>query len=94
MKNRNYLTLSSQGKASLLLALASVFVFSQSAFAASACKEMEKEACLSSTSCSWIDSYTTKKGNTVKAYCRNKPKQKSGKLESDTNKQAQAGKRG
>ena len=66
-----------------VLVLAGSLSFS-SAMAAGACKELKKDACMSSSSCSWINSYTTKKGNTIKAYCRNKPKQKSSqKLSSD-----------
>jgi hypothetical protein len=65
----------------LLVASSTLLAFSQLANAAGTCKEMEKDACMSSTSCSWINSYTTKKGKTVKAYCRNKPKKKSSKLD-------------
>lgn len=62
-----------------ILLSAGALAISQAAHAESSCKELKKEACTSSSSCSWINSYTTKKGNTVDAYCRNKPKQKSSK---------------
>ena len=62
-----------------ILVSAGALSLSYTALADNACKELKKEACMSSSSCSWINSYTTKKGNTVDAYCRNKPKQKSSK---------------
>ncbi|MCB1929535.1 MAG: hypothetical protein KDH17_16070 [Rhodocyclaceae bacterium] len=46
-------------------------------FAASSCKGLEKGRCGSSSSCTWVDSYTTKKGNKVDAYCRSKGGDKS-----------------
>ena len=42
------------------------------ALAASNCKGLEKGRCASSSSCTWVDSYTTKKRNKVAAYCRAK----------------------
>ncbi|MCB1894593.1 MAG: chromosome partitioning protein ParB [Zoogloeaceae bacterium] len=46
--------------------------------AASSCKGLEKSRCASSSSCTWVDSYTTQKGNKVAAYCRSKGGDKSG----------------
>ncbi len=44
-----------------------------SAVAASSCKGLEKSACGRNAACSWVNSYTTKKGVTVEGYCRAKP---------------------
>ena len=81
MKNSNRVIPSFFKTTSIVLAITGTLAMSQASHAGSSCKEMQKEACMSSASCSWIESYTTKKGNTIKAYCRNKPKQKSGMLE-------------
>jgi len=56
------------------LLIAGLLCFSQLSSAAGDCKGMQQDACSSDISCSWINSYTTKKGNTIKAYCRNKSK--------------------
>lgn len=56
------------------LLIAGLFCFSQLSSAAGDCKGMQQDACSSDISCSWINSYTTKKGNAIKAYCRNKSK--------------------
>ncbi len=40
---------------------------------AAACKGLSKSACGKNPSCSWVNSYRTKKGVTVEGYCRNKP---------------------
>ena len=45
----------------------SLVMFNVSALAASQCKGMNQKAC------GWIDSYKTKTGKTVAAYCRAKP---------------------
>ncbi|MCB1907478.1 MAG: hypothetical protein KDH15_08935 [Rhodocyclaceae bacterium] len=45
---------------------------SSSGIAAGSCKGLEKEKCTPSAGCTWIDSYSTKKGITVEAYCRSK----------------------
>ncbi len=43
------------------------------AVAASSCKGLSKSACGRNAACSWVNSYTTKKGATVEGYCRAKP---------------------
>lgn len=53
------------------------------AHAASECKGMEQSACEAATDkCTWVDSYETKTGNKVKAYCRTKPGKPAPKPES------------
>ena len=69
----------SQRNVVLLLSTSAIMLFSPLSFAGSACKGLEQKACNSEQSCSWINSYQTKKGKTINAYCRNKPKQKTGK---------------
>lgn len=50
-------------------------LFLPSAFAAD-CKGLSKSKCQSNSKCSWVDSYKTKAGKTVKGYCRAKPGEK------------------
>lgn len=59
-------------KTVLILAASGLLAFSQLSTAASSCKGMEQNTCSSDTSCSWVKSYSTKSGKTIKAYCRNK----------------------
>lgn len=56
------------------LACAGLALMSTSALAAQECKGKDIKACGASTSCAWIDAYTTKGGNKVDAYCRSKAK--------------------
>lgn len=49
----------------------SLFLLASPSFAASACKGLSKAKC--GSSCTWVDSYTTKTGNKVNGYCRTKP---------------------
>jgi len=58
----------------LLLALLMSLLLFTGNVSAKACKGMTKSACSTSTSCSWVKSYKTKKGVKVDAYCRNKAK--------------------
>jgi len=44
---------------------------------AAACKGLEKNKCESSSSCTWVDSYTRKDGVKVDGYCRAKGGKKS-----------------
>lgn len=62
------------GKPLLVLAAAGLLSFSPLSLAAGACKGQAEGACSSDSSCSWVKSYTTKKGNTINSYCRNKSK--------------------
>ncbi|MCB1890092.1 MAG: hypothetical protein KDH20_20975 [Rhodocyclaceae bacterium] len=59
------------------LLLAAGLALAAPASAASACKGMEKGRCGGNASCTWVDSYTTKKGNKVDGYCRSKGGKKS-----------------
>ena len=43
------------------------------AVAASACKGAQKSACSKNDACSWVESYKTKTGTSVKGHCRAKP---------------------
>jgi len=65
--------------AALLLSASAIISFSSLSLAGSPCKGLQQDACNGEQSCSWINSYVTKKGKTINAYCRNKPKQKTGK---------------
>ncbi|MDQ7075065.1 MAG: hypothetical protein Q9O24_07935 [Gammaproteobacteria bacterium] len=43
----------------------------------SPCKGLANEACHSDNNCRWIESYTTQRGTSVKAYCRSQAKKRS-----------------
>jgi hypothetical protein len=68
-------------------------------YSASTCKGLDEAACKQSASCSWVSGYTTKKGNTISAYCRSTgSKEKQGQnlqqekgMQSDPNDRADAG---
>ena len=81
-------------KSVFLLAIAGLFSVSTVSFAAGACKGMQKDACSSDSSCSWINSYTTKKGKTINAYCRNKSKSSKSKAVPDSSSAGEADKQG
>jgi len=57
----------------LVLTLGLSGLLGTSAVQAAECKGMTKSKCESADRCSWVNSYTTKKGNTVNGYCRSKP---------------------
>lgn len=78
----------------LILATAGLLSFSPLSFAAGACKGQAQAACASDNSCSWINSYTTKKGNTINAYCRNKSKPGKSSVVPDSNAKAGPDKQG
>lgn len=61
-------------KSVLFLTITGLLSLSPPSFAVASCKDLQQDACKSNNSCSWINSYTTKKGNSINAYCRNKPK--------------------
>lgn len=46
------------------------------AAAKSECKGLDKQTCEDKGTCSWVKSYTTKKGTQVNAFCRKKPVRK------------------
>ena len=81
-------------KSVYLLAIAGLFSVTSISFAAGACKGMEKDICSSDSSCSWINSYTTKKGKTINAYCRNKPKSSKSKAVPDSSSAGKTDKQG
>ncbi|PID75069.1 MAG: chromosome partitioning protein ParB [Deltaproteobacteria bacterium] len=68
-------------------------VFSSTAMAVE-CKGLSKAKCEKADDCSWVNSYKTKTGSTVEAYCRSKPttsaqkKTTSKKKASDTKKKS------
>ena len=68
-----------------IITVAALALGAASAQAASACKGLEKAACESNTSCTWVDGYTRKDGAKVSAYCKGKPTQ-SGKKGSSSDK--------
>lgn len=49
------------------------------ALAAGECKGKDQKACDGATSCRWVDSYVTKKGNKVDGYCRSTGKSQTAK---------------
>ena len=71
------LNLRNHAAALMFVATIAALPVSQSVMAASQCKGLELKACDASASCSWINSYQTKKGKTISAYCRTKPAKKS-----------------
>jgi len=50
-----------------------VFFLTQGSASAASCKGLSKSRCGASSACSWVGSYTTKKGVKVSSFCRNKP---------------------
>jgi hypothetical protein len=50
-----------------------VFFLSQGSASAASCKGLSKSRCGTSPVCSWVGSYTTKKGIKVSSFCRSKP---------------------
>jgi len=66
-------------KLSLLLPLCTTLLLTTltNAHANSPCKGLTDKACHSNESCRWIESYTTQRGTSVKAYCRSQAKKRS-----------------
>ncbi len=66
-------------KLSLLLPLSCALLLTSLTHvqANSPCKGLTDEACHSNESCRWIESYTTQRGTSVKAYCRSQAKKQS-----------------
>lgn len=71
---KNLSRISTHAPKGFLVALvsAAMLLVAPTSFAAD-CKGKSKSACSSNDSCSWVNSYKTKKGNSVKAFCRAKP---------------------
>ena len=81
-------------QSAVMLVAAGLLSFNSLSFAAGACKGLEKDVCSSDNSCSWINSYTTKKGKTIKAYCRNKSKSNKSKAVPDSSSAGKTDKQG
>lgn len=81
-------------KTALVLAVTGLMSFSQLSSAAGACKGQQQDACSSDTSCSWVKSYSTKSGKTIKSYCRNKSKPGSKKALPDSSAATKDDKKG
>ncbi len=81
-------------KTLLIFAAAGLISFSQLSSAAAACKGLQSDACNSDNSCSWVKSYSTKSGKTIKAYCRNKSVPGSKKSIPDSSSSTKGGKEG
>jgi len=81
-------------KSVLLLAATGLLSISQFSFAAATCKGMQQDACSSENSCSWVNSYTTKNGKTITAYCRNKSNPGSKKSVPDSSSSGKSDKQG
>ncbi len=81
-------------KTVLVLAATGLISISQLSSAAGTCKGLQQDACGGDNSCSWIKSYTTKKGKTINAYCRNKSKPGSKKTLPDSSSTPKGDKKG
>ena len=81
-------------QSALVLLAAGLLSLSQLSNAAGACKGLKKGVCNSDNSCSWINSYTTKTGKTINAYCRNKSKPKKSKAVPDSSSAGKTDKQG
>lgn len=79
-----------QSKTSKIFSIVLFTLFSISlsitADAASSCKGLAKSMCVGDAQCSWVNTYKTKKGTKVKAFCRSKRNSKSVKKKSVTKK--------
>lgn len=60
--------------AALSLVVLSLVMIQPNVYAAKLCKGLSKSSCNGNAGCSWINSYKTKTGTKVDAYCRTKPK--------------------
>jgi len=81
-------------KAVLIFAATGLISISQLSSAAGTCKGLQQDACSSDNSCSWVKSYSTKSGKTIKAYCRNKSKPGSKKAVPDSSSATKSDKEG
>jgi len=81
-------------KTVLVLAATGLISISQLSSAAGTCKGLQQDACSSDNSCSWVKSYSTKSGKTIKAYCRNKSKPGSKKAVPDSSSAGKGDKKG
>lgn len=86
--SRSTLALASLATAFTLLPLI------QTASAANQCTGLDLKACGAQDGCRWIESYQTKAGKTIKAYCRKKPSKKQGAQSDRTSQLKQTDKPG
>jgi len=56
------------------LVLVASLIGAPSAFAASACKGLERSACEGKTNCLWVEGYKKQNGSQVSGYCRSSQK--------------------
>ena len=56
-----------------LISVLLLFFLAQGSASAAACKGLSKSRCGTASACSWVGSYTTKKGVKVSSFCRSKP---------------------
>jgi len=56
---------------------ATMLALSPASGAAGNCRGLEASRCAKDAGCTWVDSYTTKKGSKVNGYCRGKGGQKA-----------------
>ncbi len=56
-----------------LISVLLVFFLAQGSANAASCKGLSKSRCGTASACSWVGSYTTKKGVKVSSFCRSKP---------------------
>ncbi|MES9976136.1 MAG: chromosome partitioning protein ParB [Candidatus Thiodiazotropha sp.] len=70
-------------KTILNIVVISLLIFHPATHAAKQCKGLSKSSCNASGNCTWVNSYKTKTGTKVGAYCRTK----SGKKTMATEKQ-------
>ncbi|MET0108028.1 MAG: chromosome partitioning protein ParB [Candidatus Thiodiazotropha sp.] len=64
-------------KTILNIAVISLLMFQPAAHAAKQCKGLSKSSCNASGNCTWVNSYKTKTGTKVGAYCRTKSGKKT-----------------
>jgi len=60
----------------ITLALFLSGLLSVQASAASQCKGLDNESCITDENCGWVEAYTRKDGREVKAFCRTSAKVK------------------
>ena len=75
--------------AAIATAVVMVSLQAGTALAQNSCKGIAKSKCESSASCSWVNSYKTKTGTTVNAYCRAKSSKGAAKATDKSTKKAE-----
>ncbi|MFD2114114.1 hypothetical protein [Thiorhodococcus fuscus] len=67
------------------LILAASLIGAPSAFAASACKGLERPACEGKMDCRWVEGYEKQNGSQVSGYCRSSQKKTHNSNQSTNN---------